>query len=228
MPAKNTLKSFVENGYYHIYNRGVEKRTIFTNHLDYSTFLGYLKQYLSPPSPHSDQRTLVLNGKTYTVETRKPNNFHGKVTLLAYCLMPNHFHLLIKQTAKNNITSFMKSLCTRYTMYFNKSQQRVGRLFQGIYKAVLVETDAQLLHLTRYIHLNPLKLSPTARSLHQLLISQPSSYAEYCGKRITPWIDTTEVISFFNTHANHQNSYQSFVETDPTPPEEYLENTTLD
>ncbi|MCX6791992.1 MAG: transposase, partial [Candidatus Gottesmanbacteria bacterium] len=84
------------------------------------------------------------------------NNFYGTIRLLSYCLMPNHFHMVVWQKHGPGIDEFMNSLWTRYTMYFNRKYRRVGTLFQSVYKAVAVTTDAQLLHLTRYIHQNPI------------------------------------------------------------------------
>lgn len=111
--------------------------------------------------------------------------------------MPNHFHLMVKQTEKETITSFMRALGDSYTQYFNKKYQRVGPLFQGVYKAVLVKKEPYLLHLSRYIHLNP-----------------HSSYGEYLGIRQTKWIRPEEILAFFKTtqRTNLKDllSYQSF------------------
>lgn len=140
MPAKNSIKQYVENGYYHLYNRGVEKRNIFLDDQDYSVFLGYIKQYLGPHEG-SDPKSLV-----------------DDIDLIAFCLMPNHFHFLAKQKTIDGITKFMRAICTNYVMYFNKKYERVGTLFQGKYKGVLLDNDTYLLHLSRYIHLNPIKI----------------------------------------------------------------------
>ncbi|MCL5019036.1 MAG: transposase [Patescibacteria group bacterium] len=157
MPAKNARKQYLENGYYHLYNRGVEKRTIFLDQQDYSVFLSYLKEYLIPKNEKALQE-ILSNSNTSSKEKDKAlkllhlNNFYNEITLLAYCLMPNHFHFFIKQKNPNSIDKFMNSLCTRYTMYFNKKYKRVGSLYQGVYKAVLVSSEEQFLHLSRYIH----------------------------------------------------------------------------
>jgi len=157
MPAKNRTKIYVENGYYHLYNRGVEKRNIFLDQQDYGVFLCYLKEYLTPRD-EKQLKKILANTKTSYREKAKIlkilalNNFSEEITLIAYCLMPNHFHFLLKQKNAGSIDQLMNSLGTRYTMYFNKKYNRVGVLYQGVYKAVLVSTDDQLLHLTRYIH----------------------------------------------------------------------------
>ncbi len=96
---------------------------------------------------------------------------------------------------------FMRAFGTRYSKYFNRKYRRVGSLFQGVYKAVLVTTDEQLLYLSRYIHLNALKNGN---------FSQPSSAPEYFGQRQTPWLDTTTILSYFSK-TDVQGDYQSFV-----------------
>lgn len=202
MPAKNSRKTYVENGYYHIYNRGVEKRVIFLDKQDYSVFLSYLKSYLLPknekelyerladPNISSSERGKVL-------KLLKLNNFHKEITLLAYCLMPNHFHFFVRQKSIGTIDVFMNSLATRYTMYFNHKYKRVGHLYQGVYKAVLVKSDKQFIHLSRYIH-------------KQALPNQPSSYSDYTLRSKTEWVHPEEVLAYFSK-TNRKHSYQNFV-----------------
>ncbi len=222
MPAKNIIKTYIQNGYYHLYNRGVNKRNIFKNQQDYGVFLGYLKQYLSPNDKNPCLRNITVKNKVYKILTPPCKNYHHDIKLLAYCLMPNHFHLLIKQFSERGIASLMKSLGTRYTMYFNKRYQRTGPLFQSRYKAVLIDNENQLLHLSRYIHLNPLPKNPT----------QPSSYPNYLGLNHATWIQPQEILTFFKTarktNLNDISSYQSFIEDYSEPPKTFLENLTLD
>lgn len=209
MPAKNAMKQYQADGYYHIYNRGVEKRKIFLDEQDYRVFLSYLKEYLSFKDKKALFERLADSNTSYKekdklIKQLHLNNFFDKITLLAYCLMPNHFHFLVKQKGANDIDGFMRSLCTRYTMYFNKKYKRVGSLYQGVYKAVIVSTDEQLLHLSRYIHKQALALQ--GETLRE---RQPSSYAEYCGRRSTSWIKPDEILSFFSKKQG--SSYDSFV-----------------
>lgn len=159
MPQKNAIKTYVEQGFYHVYNRGVEKRAIFEDPRDYAVFLGYLMAYLSPPEKDSPSPT------KRTVLSYVPKNYHDTIELHAFALMPNHFHLLIKQTDERTMESFFRSLATRYSMYFNRHYGRVGGLFQGRYKAVIVTSDEQLVHLSRYIHMNPLSLGLKTKEL---------------------------------------------------------------
>lgn len=214
MPSKNSRKQYIEEGHYHIYNRGVEKRQIFLDLQDYGVFLAYLKQYLSPKDEKGLENRLVNPNISYKEKDQilkllRLNNFHKEVTLLAYCLMPNHFHLLIKQSSALLIDKFMNSLALRYAIYFNRKYKRTGGLFQDVYKAVIVETDEQLLHLSRYIHQNPLSKNKSVKLSD--FLSQPSSYPEYLGQRKSAWISIDEILSFFSK-TNPILSYQSFVE----------------
>lgn len=228
MPSKYTVKTYIENSFYHIYNRGVEKRNIFLDDQDYHVILQYLKEAFSPPP---DPKTLLKNvsfkGSTFKGIPRQVKNFSTDIDLVAYCLIPNHFHFLIKQYNKYAIKQFMQSLTTRYSMYFNKKYSRVGALFQGIYKAILVSEEPYLLHLTRYIHRNPLKHT-------KILHSAYSSYGEFLGVRKTKWIKPAEILSFFNNSktslsiTKKTNSYKSFVEDEDIESENYLGKTILE
>lgn len=157
MPARNSIKQYIENSYYHLYNRGVEKRLIFLDQQDYTVFLSYLKDYLLPKDEDrlrdqlSDPNTSYKE-KDKILKRLRLNNFYEEITLLAYALMPNHFHFFIKQKSALSIDKFMQSLCTRYTMYFNRKYRRVGSLFQAVYKAVLVDTEEQFVYLSKYVH----------------------------------------------------------------------------
>ena len=205
MPAKNTVKDYRADSYYHIYNRGVEKRVIFTSEKDYQVFLSYLKIYLSP----RDKDSLRLNlqeasnwsEKEKIINKINLNNFSKEIDLLSYCLMPNHFHLLIKQKPTYAIKSFMQSLISKYSIYFNKQHDRVGSLFQGIYKAVRVKSESQLIYLSKYIHLNPKEKSLTYKY---------SSLPNYLGKINQTWVKPGEIKSYFSKEKPN-SSYLSFI-----------------
>lgn len=209
MPSRNATKQYVEDGYYHIYNRGVEKRIIFQDDQDYGVFLSYLKDYLLPKDTKllteglADPKTPPKE-KDRILKLIRLNNFNEDITLLAYCLMPNHFHFLLKQKKPSSIDKFMNSLGTRYTMYFNRKNKRVGFLYQDVYKGVVVESDEQLLHLSRYIHKQALASQGVP------LQSQPSSYLDYLGKRKTLWVKPEEILSLFSK-TNPTLSYEAFV-----------------
>lgn len=202
MPARNTLKPYLDNGFYHLYNRGVEKRNIFLDRQDYNVFLSYLSEYLLPKDTETllsqlDDPTLYASEKDDLRRKIRLNNFSNELTILAYCLMPNHFHFFIKQNKSNTIDSFMNSLGTRYTMYFNKKYKRVGPLYQGVYKAAPITNERHFLYLSRYIH-------------KQAYRTQPCSYEEYLGHKKTAWVQPDEILSYFSQ--KHPNmSYEAFV-----------------
>lgn len=210
MPSKNVVKTYVSDGFYHAYNRGVEKRTIFNDTQDYKVFLGYLKDSLSEPSKRQRLRkAFTLKGETFKGVSRQPKNFLKEIELIAYCLISNHFHLLLKQNKKKSMAQFLQSISTRYSMYFNKKYDRVGSLFQGPYKAILITKDPYLLHLSRYIHINPLENTMDLTKAY-------SSYADYLGLRKTLWVKPDIVLSFFSKATLPEfkkgNSYKDFVE----------------
>lgn len=225
MPAKNSRKSYTDDGFYHVYNRGVNKDPIYRDQLDYSTFLSYLKTYLLPKDKKRLMAILADPDATPKEKDRSLRdlglkNFNGRLDLFAYCLMPNHFHFLVHQTKDRDMDDFMHSLMTRYTMYFNRRHGRVGSPLQGRYKALLVTSDEQLLYLTRYIHRNPLDLTgpgPTGPGLFQM---QPSSYAVYLGMTKQEWVKPNEILAFFSGSKSGYNSYKSFVEDDHSNLEE--------
>lgn len=218
MPAKNVVKTYIKNGYYHLYNRGVEKRTIFVDSQDYNVFLNYLCDYLLPKDTQTLTKKLADPSTPWTDKDRcikllKLKNFSGDITLIAYALMPNHFHFVLKQKEQDTIDAFMNSLATRYAMYFNRKYRRVGPLFQGSYKGVAVTSDEQLLWLTSYVHRNHLSLQGVTL---QTLSQQYSSYAEYIGLRKTSWIHSEETLGFFSK-TNSSTSYASFVSQSDEP-----------
>ena len=216
MPPKNSLKTYVDDSYYHIYNRGVAKNPIFLDHDDYISFLADLKLYLSPVPKDFKGPTLKVTKeeKIYTYfPSQRPKNHEGKIELVAYCLMPNHFHLCIRQTNKMSMTSFMRSLSTKYSMYFNKKYERVGPLFQGIYKAVLISDEQQFLYLTKYIHRNPLEIM--GGNPHKLAEYPYSSYRNYLKLIHQNWIHSENILTYFS-QTNPKNSYQNFVEESPS------------
>jgi putative transposase len=151
--------------YYHLYNRGSDKRTVFETSADYERFLAllYICNDHNPVNIREmkDRSNLNLhhNKREDILDTvfNSPR-FNPHVAIGAYCLMPNHFHLLIKEVTENGISVFMQKLSTAYTMYFNKKNERTGALFQGRFKAQHARTDEHLKYLYSYMHLNPIKL----------------------------------------------------------------------
>lgn len=154
MPYRTVI--LAQDQIYHVYNRGVAAMPIFHSSKDYSRFLALVDYYrfINTPASFSqvmklpyDERDKIFAG------LRKENKTH--VDILSFCLMPNHFHLLLKQLTEKGISIFLSNLQNGYAKYFNIKNSRVGPLFQSMFKAVRVDTDEQLTHVSRYIHLNP-------------------------------------------------------------------------
>ena len=232
MPGKNTVRHFTENGIYHVYNRGVEKRDTFLDDQDYAVFLHLLKYYLSPIDPNEVHPLMKFQNFT-VVRPRPLANIEKEVNLIAYCLMPNHFHLMLQQISVDGVTKLLRRVSTTYSMYFNKRYKRVGYLFQGKYKAVLVETDSYLLHLSRYIHLNPTELTRTELTGADLVSYPYSSYPYFLGEKHASWVKPGIILAYFDGHKlipslNKYSSYKNFVEGSIDSSKELLGNLTLE
>jgi len=158
--------------YYHVYARGNNKEPIFFEDADYHRFLNNLENYRE--------------------------DLHYK--LFGYCLLPNHFHLLL-QVKLTPLSNIMQILMTAYTMYINKKYQRVGHVFQGRYQSIVIEKETYLLQVHRYIHLNPVK-SGLARLPEEYLWS---SYSQYFKETIDkPQIETNEMLELFSNNPDNQ------------------------
>lgn len=142
MPRKNVIKTDAPDSYYHVYFRGGNRSRIFREASDYEFMLKLFARYLSL------EETKNSAGISYA-------NYNNKVTLLAFCLMPNHVHLMVYQHNMGDLSNFMKSLLTSYSMYFNRKYKRTGPLYESTFKASIVTEEAYYQHISRYIHLNP-------------------------------------------------------------------------
>jgi len=189
------------NQFYHVYNRGVEKRDIFLSEIDFSRFIFGLGAF---------NTNLPVNLKLYSsspdLEIRR--NFgiphHPLVKVHSFCLLRNHYHVLLEQMVDNGISNFMKKLGVGYSMYFNMKHERVGPLFQGRFKAKFVDDEVYLTHVLRYIHLNPIEIIDPAwkesgikswkKSLEFLKSYKWSSYNDYSGMHIFPNVVTTDFL----------------------------------
>ena len=183
---------FVNDNYYHIYNRGVDKRRIFLRNGHYIRFIETLNQLL------------FFGTAQKNIETSTNSSFNNKLDFICYVLMPNHYHFLIKQKEDKAITEFMHKINTSYTKFFNLNNKRTGRLFEYTFKAVLIESDEQLIHVSRYIHLNPL-VSNLVTNLDNY---KWSSYLDYVGKRNGKLVNKDEILGLFN---NNPSKYGKFV-----------------
>jgi len=165
----------IKDNFYHIYNRGNNYQKIFFDEKNYDFFLTKL---------------LFL--------------FNGKISLIAFCLMPNHYHLLIKIIENYNLSKIMQRFSTSYTKSINKAYNRVGHLFQGRYKIKYIPNNEYLLHLSRYIHLNPVRAN---------LVRKPenwrfSSYNDYLKEKGRYNLEKDIILDQINDYAGFVKSYQ--------------------
>lgn len=148
------------NEIYHVYNRGTEKRVIFLDSEDYERFIDSMMSFNAPGQSGSwcrdRQRRKDRNTRQEVGLHAPPSRRNQLVEILAYTLMPNHFHLMLRQWAENGISQFMQKVGTGYTNYFNTRYDRSGVLFQGKYKYVHIEHSAHFALLPLYIHANPI------------------------------------------------------------------------
>jgi len=182
-------RNLYNEGFYHLYNRGVDKRNVFGDDCDRRKFLLYLLKC----------------------------NIHSMVRIHAYCLMGNHFHLLVEQLEDDGIWKFMQKLGTGYTMHFNRKYGRKGRLFESSYRSVEVSSHGQYLHISRYIHMNPLNIFAPDWKEHgvkdpdiaELFLQDYkwSSYKVYMGMH-SPVVDPSKILEDF---ANRED-YRLFVQ----------------
>ena len=148
MPSKYVIRNLRGNSYYHVYDKGVEGGKIFLDRQDYETFLYYLYVYTAAPTE--------IQEKYPELPLRlKAKNLLGEIYLVGYCLMPNHFHLLLKQKSERSMPKFIKQVINGYTTYFNKKYKRKGAIFQGRYKSMRIDSEYLLVQMARFVHLNP-------------------------------------------------------------------------
>ena len=174
MPSRNVLKIDVADSYYHSYARGNSKARIFIDNQDYKVFLNLFKRYLSEEVARNKL------GVPYP-------HLYNKIELMSYCLMPNHFHLLIYQRDQGSMTLLMRGVMTSYSRYFNKKYKRTGALYESRYKASMILRASYLEHISRYIHLNPT----------QWRSYEFSSLRFYLGAKSPTWLQPQRIQEMF-------------------------------
>ncbi len=208
----------------HIYNRGTDKRTIFLDTQDHERFLYCLSEFNDEnPTLHWSQRNINLSNNSKVNSEVQPQKGKQIVEILAFCMMPNHYHLLLRQVSEGGITKFMRKLGTGYTMYFNQKNKRSGVLFQGRYKAIHVDSETYFRHLPHYIHLNPLELSArrwkengeTANAAMEILQKYPwSSFHDYTGKeRYSYFLNVDFMKQIFDNSAGYIENLKEWIES---------------
>jgi putative transposase len=171
--------SFATGEIYHVYNRGVEKREVFLETSDYFRMVHDLYEL--------NDKNYIFNSdyylKHHSTQPERNNEKEILVEILAFVLMPNHYHLALRQAAENGIVKFMQKLGTGYVVYFNKKNNRVGPLFQGSFQATHIDTDDYMQNLLGYIHTNPTALYQGSTSVMMEFLEKYrwSSFLDYIG-----------------------------------------------
>ena len=181
---------------YHTFNRSIARQPFFLNVRGYSRAIELINfySYVQPSLRFSHYNRLPLKEKADFLKDLK-NKGRKQIQLFAFCLMPNHIHFLMKELEKNGISRFMSNFQNSYAKYFNLKNDRTGSLFQSMFKAVRIESDEQLIHVCRYIHLNPLT-SYIIKDFDVLENYPWSSYSEYF-KENSDLVDTSLISGFF-------------------------------
>lgn len=202
---------FADDCYYHIYNRGVDKRKIFMDESDCARFQQSL---FSLNDANAVVMRSIISAEAKPMQTKREQ----LVDIGAYCLMLNHFHLLIKSKNAGGVAAFMQKLGTSYSMYFNKKHKRTGRLFENVFKASLIDGDEYLRHISIYIHTNPIKLLEShwkeqgiqnIQKAHDFLENyQWSSYPHYLEKKK----DDALSLCAFPKYFESGNKYKAFLD----------------
>lgn len=193
MPSRKV--PLVTAEYYHVFNRSVFRNPIFSNEREAKAFVRALTYYtlIKPPRSLSLEKRYKENSMNYNERL---------VSILAYCVMPNHFHIELKQEVDDGISTYLRRLCLSFVRYYNSLHKQKGSLFESVFKAVLIESENQLLQVSRYIHLNP-----TSAGLVDDPIKYPySSFALYVhGGEQKPFV-FDEIL-----RTKSRSNYQSFV-----------------
>jgi putative transposase len=186
VPVRNVVRYQAPNTFYHVYNRGHNRELLFSDGEDYTFFMWLLERCYGPVQLKSKDDKLFPW-------------FGDQVSLHSFCLMPNHFHLLMHQGDDTGMLSkSMQSLATTYSMYFNKKYKRRGSIFESVFKASPILNESYLQHITRYIHLNPKDFKNWPHS----------SYGDYLGRSSHSWVISDRILSAFDS----TDQYKQFVD----------------
>lgn len=203
---------------YHLFNHGVSQHPIFLDDTDRIRFLKGLMLF------NSEENLPGGNALRKLWEDPQP---HGKplVDILAYTLMDNHYHLVLEQLIENGIAKFMHRLSTGFTKYHNTKNETRGVIFESKYKAVHIQTDAQFIHISRYVHLNPYDYSNyswregivnSPESVKKVLRAYPwSSYRHYLGLENNPIVKATRILNCFNGPLDYENFVLNWTTRNP-------------
>ena len=205
-------------GLYHALNRGVEKRTLFLDNQDRARFVHDMYEF-NDTAPAGNAYRLFRP----MMEIRSPSLRQREqiVDIHGWCLMDNHYHLLLSGRVENGLSLFLRKLNVGYAMYFNEKYKRSGTLFQGRTKKIRINSNAHFLHILHYLHLNPLDFLKGSESWRKLRIASEqeakrhldgyrwSSYLDYCGKKNFPSVITKEL--FGDVFKNYERTLASYL-----------------
>jgi putative transposase len=205
MPIR--LTPLVTNEVYHVFNRSNASIPIFKTLRDYKKIMFTLTYYKNANPP---VKLSIFNRQPLVVRQEILKSLNKKsdliVNMICYCIMPNHFHFVLKQTKKDGIKDLIRLLCNSYSHYFNTKNNRSGSVFGGRFKAVRVENENQLQHLVRYIHLNPLT-SYIVRNFDDLQLYKYSSLPEYLNLNKNHFCSKDTILKDFK----NINKYKEFL-----------------
>jgi len=193
-------------GFYHVFNRGIAKGTTFLTDSEYRRALATLAYYCYSERQYSLSRLFRFDHKKRREIMDSMTGTSKSIQVISYCLMPNHFHLLLRQNVDDGISNYLSNFQNSYTRFYNTIHRRDGSLFLNQFKAVEIETEEQLTHVSRYIHLNPYTAS-IVRSLDNLGGYPWSSLNTYLEKTDDDFIENEVVMSLFSS----LGSYKEFV-----------------
>lgn len=202
MPVR--LVPLATNEYYHIFNRGINKQPVFLGLRDYNRALDTLEFYSFSNTPIRFSKFLLLareDRSNILDGLRKENK--KLMDTICFCLMPNHFHFLLKQREENGISKFMANFQNSITRYLNTKYKKFGPIFQGQFKAVRIEDEEQLLHVSRYIHLNPYT-SYIVKNIDDLSGYPWSSFPEFIEAKDRSISSNSIILSNFKTRGDYK------------------------
>jgi len=219
---------------YHVLNRGVDKRQIFMDKQDYLRFIHDLYELNNQDRVGLNYYKFRDYGNKGDVSKKYKEPRRPLVDILAYCLMPNHYHLMLSPKTENGISQFMQKVNMGYSKYFNQKYERTGTLFQGRYKKILVTDNTHFLHLPFYIHLNPLdlscpewrenKISDPKKALEFLQSYRWSSHLDYLGTKNFPSVlNMKPLMEVFGNSTDYQKLVENYMRDIQIDPEIILE-----
>lgn len=210
---------------FHVLNRGVDKRKIFLSDSDYFRFVHDLYEFNDKNIVNTTFKSFCVNKELNDIASRTSDKKQREllVDVHAFCLMPNHYHLLLTERVDGGISKFMKKVNMGYAKYFNQKYDRRGTLFEGRYKSILVENDAHFIHLPYYIHLNPLdlimpewrknKIYDYKKAIQFLENYRWSSFIDYSGGKNFPSVISKKLLmDFFEREGRFKLNIQKFIQ----------------